>query len=154
MLVVAVPARMSAAEAEAWVERMAARFRRAPRADARADQSDLERRAARLNRQYFEGKLTWASMVYVTNQTSKYGSCSPGSRRIRISHRVASMPTFVLEYIIVHELAHLKEREHDKAFYALCMHMEPDYHQLEFDVRLWLTGVETGVLRVGAPRGR
>jgi predicted metal-dependent hydrolase len=45
--------------------------------------------------------------------------------------------------IVVHELAHLKEREHDKAFYALCQHMEPDYHQLEFDTRLWLTALET-----------
>jgi predicted metal-dependent hydrolase len=41
--------------------------------------------------------------------------------------------------IVVHELAHLKGREHDKAFYALCTHMEPAYHQLDFDVRLWLT---------------
>jgi len=39
----------------------------------------------------------------------------------------------------VHELAHLKERAHDKAFYALCQHMAPDYHQLEFDLRLYLT---------------
>ena len=44
--------------------------------------------------------------------------------------------------IVVHELAHLKEREHNKAFYALCMHMEPDYHQLEFHLRLWLTAQE------------
>ena len=44
--------------------------------------------------------------------------------------------------IVVHELAHLKEREHGKAFYALCLHMEPDYHQLEFDLRLWLTAQE------------
>ncbi len=42
----------------------------------------------------------------------------------------------------LHELAHLKEREHDKAFYALCEHMEPHYHQLEFDLRLWLTARE------------
>jgi len=42
----------------------------------------------------------------------------------------------------VHELAHLKERGHDKAFYALCRHMEPDYHQLEFDLRLCLTHVD------------
>jgi UTP pyrophosphatase len=41
--------------------------------------------------------------------------------------------------IVVHELAHLKVREHDKAFYALCTHIEPRYHQLEFDLRLWLT---------------
>ncbi len=40
--------------------------------------------------------------------------------------------------IVVHELAHLKEREHDKAFYQLCAHMEPDYHQLEFDCRVYL----------------
>ena len=44
--------------------------------------------------------------------------------------------------IVVHELAHLKEREHDKAFYQLCQHMEPDYHQLEFDLRLYLTQME------------
>jgi predicted metal-dependent hydrolase len=44
--------------------------------------------------------------------------------------------------IVVHELAHLKERSHDKAFYALCRHMEPAYHQLEFDTRLWLTAIE------------
>jgi len=44
--------------------------------------------------------------------------------------------------IVVHELAHLKESEHDKAFYALCLHMEPSYHQLEFDLRLWLTAQE------------
>ncbi len=41
--------------------------------------------------------------------------------------------------IVVHELAHLKEKEHNKAFYQLCCHMEPQYHQLEFDTRLWLT---------------
>ena len=56
--------------------------------------------------------------------------------------------------IVVHELAHLREKDHGKAFYQLCTHMEPDYHQLEFDVRLWLTGVEAGVLSAGAPRGR
>lgn len=54
--------------------------------------------------------------------------------------------------IVVHELAHLKEREHDKAFYALCTHMEPDCHQLEFDVRLWLAGMEAGVRRTGEAR--
>ncbi len=52
--------------------------------------------------------------------------------------------------IVVHELAHLKERDHDKAFYALCTHMEPEYHQLEFDVRVWLTAREVGGLGWGA----
>jgi len=44
--------------------------------------------------------------------------------------------------IVVHELAHLRERAHDKAFYALCRHMAPDYHALEFDTRVWLTALE------------
>jgi predicted metal-dependent hydrolase len=50
--------------------------------------------------------------------------------------------------IVVHELAHMKEREHDKAFYQLCAHMEPDYHQLEFDLRLYLTHLESGGRRL------
>ena len=68
--------------------------------------------------------------------------------KIRRKHeiRVASVfkeaPPEFLKMIVVHELAHLKERQHDKAFYALCQHMEPGYHQLEFDVRLWLTARE------------
>jgi predicted metal-dependent hydrolase len=44
--------------------------------------------------------------------------------------------------IVVHELAHLKEKEHNKAFYKLCEYMEPAYHQLEFDARLFLTQLE------------
>jgi len=46
--------------------------------------------------------------------------------------------------IVVHELAHLKEAEHDKSFYQLCTHMAPDYHQLEFDLRLYLTHLDAG----------
>jgi predicted metal-dependent hydrolase len=63
-------------------------------------------------------------------------------REIRVAGLFRRAPAPFLRMIVVHELAHLKEREHDKAFYALCTHMEPDYHQLEFDVRLWLTAIE------------
>jgi UTP pyrophosphatase len=63
-------------------------------------------------------------------------------REIRIAALFKEAPADFLRMIVVHELAHLKEREHDKAFYALCRHMEPDYHQLEFDLRLWLTARE------------
>jgi hypothetical protein len=52
--------------------------------------------------------------------------------------------------IVVHELAHLKEREHGRAFYALCEHMEGDYHQLEFDLRLWLTARELDASAAGS----
>lgn len=63
-------------------------------------------------------------------------------REIRIASLFKEAPADFLRMIVVHELAHLKEREHDKAFYALCEHMEPQYHQLEFDLRLWLTARE------------
>jgi len=63
-------------------------------------------------------------------------------REIRVAGLFRQALEAFLKMIVVHELAHLKEREHDKAFYALCCHMEPDYHQLEFDVRLWLTALE------------
>ena len=60
-------------------------------------------------------------------------------REIRIAGLFRQSPPEFLRTIVVHELAHLKEREHGKAFYALCTHMEPEDHQLEFDLRLWLT---------------
>ncbi len=60
-------------------------------------------------------------------------------REIRVASLFREAPPEFLQMIVVHELAHLKEREHDKAFYQLCRHMAPDYHQLEFDLRLHLT---------------
>ncbi len=67
------------------------------------------------------------------------GNQLKAKREIRIASLFKDAPANFLHMIVVHELAHLKEREHDRAFYALCVHMEPDYHQLEFDLRLWLT---------------
>ena len=61
---------------------------------------------------------------------------------IRVASLFKNAPIEFLKMIVVHELAHLKEKEHDKAFYNLCVSMEPDYHQLEFDVRLYLTHLE------------
>ncbi|WHP80719.1 M48 family metallopeptidase [Edwardsiella anguillarum] len=58
---------------------------------------------------------------------------------IRIASLFRQGPEALLRMIVVHELAHLREKNHDKAFYSLCCHMEPDYHQLEFDARLYLT---------------
>jgi predicted metal-dependent hydrolase len=70
------------------------------------------------------------------------GNKLKAKREIRVASLFKEAPAPFLKMIVVHELAHLKEREHDKAFYALCTHMEPDYHQLEFDLRLWLTARE------------
>lgn len=61
---------------------------------------------------------------------------------IRIASVFRKIPEPLLRVIVVHELAHLKEKGHDKAFYKLCQHMEPNYFQLEFDMRLFLTFLE------------
>lgn len=62
---------------------------------------------------------------------------------IRISSLFKQAPEELLNMIVVHELAHLKEKDHNKNFYQLCQHMQPNYHQLEFDTRLYLTQIET-----------
>lgn len=58
---------------------------------------------------------------------------------IRIASQLKQLPLPLLRMVVVHELAHLREKEHNKAFYQLCQYMEPAYHQLEFDLRLFLT---------------
>ncbi|MGR5145401.1 M48 family metallopeptidase [Photobacterium alginatilyticum] len=70
------------------------------------------------------------------------GNKLKAKHEIRISSIFKHAPLPFLRMIIVHELAHLREKEHNKAFYQLCCHMEPDYHQLEFDMRLFLTQQE------------
>lgn len=57
---------------------------------------------------------------------------------IRIATLFREGPEAFLRMIVIHELAHLKEKDHNKAFYQLCCHMDADYHQLEFDMRVWL----------------
>ena len=64
-------------------------------------------------------------------------------REIRIAALFRHLPASFLRMITVHELAHLKEKAHDKAFYQLCTYMEPDYHQIEFDLRMVLTHIDT-----------
>jgi predicted metal-dependent hydrolase len=78
----------------------------------------------------------------LTSVSRVQGRQLKAKREIRIASLFKEAPAAFLRMIVVHELAHLKQREHDKAFYALCRHMEPDYHQLEFDTRLWLTALE------------
>jgi len=72
------------------------------------------------------------------------GAKLKSKNEIRIASVFKLAPLEFLNMIVVHELAHLKEQAHDKAFYQLCEHMEPDYHQLEFDMRLYLTYLDLG----------
>lgn len=62
---------------------------------------------------------------------------------LRVSTLFKNVPDAFLRMIVVHELAHLKEKDHNKSFYQLCTHMLPEYHQLEFDMRVYLTHVES-----------
>lgn len=77
-----------------------------------------------------------------TYVTRIQGSKLKAKNEMRIGGIFKTAPPEFLNMIVVHELAHLKEKEHNKAFYKLCMHMEPNYHQLEFDTRLYLTHLE------------
>jgi hypothetical protein len=71
------------------------------------------------------------------------GNKLKAKREIRIATVFKQVPLELLRMIAVHELAHVKEKQHDKAFYNLCCYMEPQYHQYEFDLRLVLTHLET-----------
>jgi hypothetical protein len=70
------------------------------------------------------------------------GNKLKSKHEIKVAALFKDAPLEFLRMIAVHELAHLKEKEHDKAFYKLCTYMEPNYHQYEFDVRLYLTQID------------
>ncbi|MGB1261548.1 MAG: YgjP-like metallopeptidase domain-containing protein [Cognaticolwellia sp.] len=70
------------------------------------------------------------------------GSKLKSKNEIRIGSIFKKAPEALLNMIVVHELAHLKEKEHNKAFYQLCQHMQPNYHQLELMTRIYLTELE------------
>jgi predicted metal-dependent hydrolase len=76
------------------------------------------------------------------------GNKLKAKREIRVASLFKTVPDEFLRMITVHELAHIKERAHDKAFYKLCTHMEPGYHQLEFEVRVYLMHLETSGTRL------
>ena len=92
----------------------------------------------------FDSKLHVIAHALGTHTTVSrvQGSKLKSKREIRIATLFKDVPLEFLRMIAVHELAHLKEKAHDKAFYQLCLHMEPDYHQFEFDLRLYLTHLE------------
>ena len=118
VLQVLAPAHLSDAELAPIVDDLKKRL--ANRAHkARLEDETLERRARELNRLYFDGQLVWSSIRWVTNQNKRAGSCTPTQGTIRISHRVAEMPAFVRDYVLVHELAHLLEPSHSAQFWEL-----------------------------------
>ncbi|MGH7777969.1 MAG: M48 metallopeptidase family protein [Candidatus Dormibacterales bacterium] len=112
-----VPQRMPEAERRAWADRMRGRLERRL---ARLSPQDarLQRRARVLNDRHFGGRLTWTSISFAP-QARRWGSCSVAAGAIRVSERAARLPAWVLDYVLVHELAHLLEPGHGPAFWSL-----------------------------------
>ena len=96
-------------------------------------------------------QLTQQALGTHTAVSRVQGSQLKAKREIRIAAVFKDAPAALLRMIVVHELAHLREREHGRAFYALCRHIEGDYHQLEFDTRLWLTALDLEAPATPAP---
>lgn len=118
VFVVQAPAHMSDADLQPVIDKLLQRHQKRQAKNA-LDDAGLEQRARELNRQYFGGKLQWQSVRWVSNQNSRHGSCTPSQGTIRISHRLAAMPAFVRDYVLVHELAHLLEPNHGPRFWRL-----------------------------------
>lgn len=108
-----IPHTFSKAEEEHWADVMVKRLER--RRDA--DRIDVARRARQLADRHDLPRP--ASIKWATNQTSIWGSCTPADKTIRISARLAGYPRWVLDYVIVHELAHLRYHGHGPRFRAL-----------------------------------
>lgn len=116
--VVLIPARMSAAEEQRWIGVMLEKLAR-QESRRRPGDAELTERAARLSAQYFEGRARPSSVRWVTNQNTRWGSCTPAEGSIRLSHRLRGMPEYVLDYVLLHELAHLLVPGHGPSFWAL-----------------------------------
>ena len=113
------PHGISEVELKPIVDKLTQRLQRRAERSVRVSDDDLVRRAEELNKRYFGGRLRWTSISYVSNQARRYGSCTPSLGTIRISDRVAKMPGWVRDYVLVHELAHLEQANHSPAFWKL-----------------------------------
>ena len=113
-----VPAGLSDAEEQEWIttvlERLAERERRRHPSDAA-----LFERARQLSARYLDGRVAPASVRWVGNQNSRWGSCTPDDGTIRLSTQLQGMPAWVVDYVLLHELAHLLVPGHGPTFWKL-----------------------------------
>jgi hypothetical protein len=119
--VVLLPARFSRAEEQEWVRRMLDRLAAREQRGRRSDTELLER-ARQLARRYLPGHpaaANPASVRWVDNQNARWGSCTPLDRTIRLSSRLRGMPDWVIDYVLLHEIAHLVLAGHGPKFWKL-----------------------------------
>lgn len=123
-IVVLLPLRLSRAEEQRHVGELVAKVlaREATAATARSD-SELEERARHLRARYLTSGVAGApaptTVTWVSNQRRRWGSCTPGTGAIRLSDRLRPMPDWVVDYVLLHELAHLVEPTHSARFWSL-----------------------------------
>ena len=118
-IVVNIPARFTRAQEAEWVERMVRRVRGAGRRPRPSGDAELLRRAHELSRQYLGGQAVPHSVRWVPPMRTRWASCTPADRTIRLSRRLREMPQWVQDYVLLHELAHLLVPGHNAAFWAL-----------------------------------
>lgn len=140
-ILVVVPARMPPEEQQRWAgvlsERLVREAALAPGGDA-----ELLRRALLLDEEIFGARATPVSVRWVSNQSSRWASATPSSRSIRVSDRLQGVPSWVLDAVLAHELAHLVVPDHSPAFYALLV---PVHRRIETDA--YLEGLALGLSR-------
>jgi predicted metal-dependent hydrolase len=126
-----------------------------PKPHTIANDKDLREYAMQIKNQFMKkssplSKVIYDGKIHVINNALGLHSYVPriqGNKvkmknELRVSSVFKKAPEPLLNMIVVHELAHIKEKQHDKAFYKLCIHMLADYHQLEFDMRLYMIQAE------------
>ena len=116
--VVLIPARFTIAQEHEWVTRMLARLSAQDRRRRPGD-ADLAARAVELSRRYLGGLAQPATVAWAANQNTRWGSCTPADRTIRLSTRLQGLPAWVIDYVLLHELAHLIEQGHGPRFWRL-----------------------------------
>ncbi|MCD9199046.1 M48 family metallopeptidase [Aeromicrobium wangtongii] len=124
--IVLMPANLPRAVEQEHVRSLLARLDKREQR-VRPSDDELLTRATALSREWFAGRAVPSSVRWVTNMDKRWGSCSSADRSIRLSHRLQGMPPFVVDYVLVHELAHLIEANHSDRFWALVN----DYPQAE-----------------------
>jgi len=112
--------------------------------------SEFLRNADPINKVAFDNKIHVINnaLGLHTSISRVQGNKLKAKHEIRVATMFKEVPLAFLRMIAVHELAHVKEKQHDKPFYKLCCYMEPNYHQYEFDLRLYLTQLELSPARL------
>jgi predicted metal-dependent hydrolase len=116
--IVLIPARFTMTQEREWVARMLERLSAQERRRRPGDE-ELLSRAALLSERYLGGLARPTSVSWVTNQNSRWGSCTPADGTIRLSSRLLGMPGWVIDYVLLHELAHLVQPGHGPKFWSL-----------------------------------